>query len=117
MTLDEFTQITLSVLAEGSIASYAPTLIVREQVQVIQGIPEGYDHREAIQEVIERTGIGAEEYCFGVRSGAQEVTTGRHAHGQVEFLRIVGMGKGFTVVPEPACAWWRLGAGGGRQDH
>ena len=117
MTLDEFTQITLSVLSEGSIATYAPTLLVHEQVQVIQGIPEGYDHRDAIQEVIERTGIAAAEYCFGVRTGPQEVTTGRHAEGLTEFQRIVGMGKGFTVVPEEACPWWRLDLQGGRQDH
>lgn len=108
MNLDEFTQITLTVASESGIASYAPTIIAREQVRVIQGIPEGYDHREAIQEVILQSGLGTEEFFFGVRSGHQEITTGHHREGTTTFVRILGLQQGFTLVPAPACDWWTL---------
>jgi hypothetical protein len=108
MNLDEFTQITLTVASEGGIASYAPTIIAREQVRVIQGIPEGYDHREAIQEVILQSRFENEEFYFGVRSGHQEITTGHHLEGSTRFVRILGLTQGFTLVPVETCEWWRL---------
>ncbi len=112
MTLDEFTQITLSVVAEGGIEAYAPTIIAGEQVRVVQGIPEGYDHRQAIQEVIRQQGLGNQEYFFGVRSGPQEITTGHHLLGSVRFLRILGLSQGFTVAAAEHCAWWDPGRAG-----
>lgn len=112
MNLDEFTQITLSVVAEGGIAGYAPTLIAGEQVRVIQGIPEGYDHRRAIQEVIQQQGLANQEFFFGVRSGPQEITTGHHLDGSVRFVRILGLSQGFTVASVDHCGWWDLDRAG-----
>ena len=54
MDLQEFTQLTLAVLEDQGTAAYAPTIIADETVQVIQGIPEGLDHREALQETLLR---------------------------------------------------------------
>ena len=76
MTLDEFTDITMLVLEEQGIASYAPTLVVRDVIQVIQGIPDDMDPRIAIQDVIRRAGLEGTELIFGVQSGPIEVTTG-----------------------------------------
>jgi hypothetical protein len=117
MNLDEFTQITLTVASESGIASYAPTIIAREQVRVIQGIPEGYDHRQAIQEVIQQQGLGDEEFFFGVRSGAQEITTGHHRHGVIQFARILGLAQGFTIVPMESCEWWAPGGSAQATEH
>jgi hypothetical protein len=108
MNLDEFTQITLAIASESGIAAYAPTIIAREQVQVVQGIPEGYDHREAIQEVILQAGMQNEEFYFGVRSGSQEITTGHHFEGCTSFVRILGLTQGFRLAPTESCGWWRL---------
>ncbi|MBI4913824.1 MAG: hypothetical protein HY823_13905 [Acidobacteria bacterium] len=108
MDLDEFTHITLAVASENGFASYAPTLIVGEQVQVIQGIPEGLDHREALQDVIRRTGLEGSDFLFGVRSGPGEITTGHHLGGATLFMRILELQQGFTLQPTPECAWWTL---------
>ena len=118
MNLDEFTQITLQVASESGIDSYAPTIIAGEQIRVIQGIPEGYDHRRAIQEIIHQEGLGSGEYYFGVRSGSQEITTGHHLHGATQFVRILGLSQGFTILPVETCDWWNpLGPAGSATEH
>lgn len=118
MTLDEFAQITLTVAAESGIDAYAPTLIAREAVQVVQGIPEQVDHREAIQQVIRQAGLEHADYFFGVRSGPREITTGHHRDGTTRFVRILGLGAGFSLLAEDACPWWTLdGAGDPDRGH
>lgn len=106
MDLEEFTHITLAVAEEHGVATYAPTLILNEQVQVIQGIPEGIPHREAIQTVIHQHGLDNQEYFFGVRSGPQEITTGHHTSQGTQFMRISALQKGFMVSDLEDCAWW-----------
>lgn len=114
MDLQEFTHLTLAVLEEAGVASYAPTLVAREAVQVIQGIPEGVDHREALQETVLRLGLGRTEFLFGVRSGPAEVTTGHHTPLGTQFQRISEMRQGFVVSEVAACPWWILD---GRAEH
>ncbi|HEX4845480.1 MAG TPA: hypothetical protein VFV26_04625 [Geothrix sp.] len=111
MDLDEFTHITLAVLEDQGAAAYAPTIIAGETVQVVQGIPEGMDHREAIQETALRLGLGQAEFYFGVRSGPGEITTGFHSPEGAQFRRISEMRQGFVVSTLEACPWWTLGQG------
>lgn len=111
MDLQEFTHLTLAVLEEQDAASYAPTLIAGEAIQVIQGIPEGLDHREALQETILRLGLGQSDFFFGVRSGPGEVTTGHHTPLGTRFQRISQLQTGFVVSDLAACPWWTLGDG------
>ncbi|HEY3269765.1 MAG TPA: hypothetical protein VGJ89_00995 [Geothrix sp.] len=111
MDLDEFTHITLAVLEDQGAAAYAPTIIAGETVQVIQGIPEGMDHREAIQETAVRLGLEQAEFYFGVRSGPGEVTTGFHSPEGAQFRRISEMRQGFVVSALESCPWWTLGQG------
>ena len=111
MDLQAFTHITLTVLEEQGAAAYAPTIIAGEAVQVIQGIPEGLDHREALQETILRLGLGQSEFFFGVRSGPGEVTTGFHTPACTQFQRISEMRQGFVVSDLAHCPWWTLGQG------
>lgn len=111
MDLQEFTHLTLAVLEEQDAASYAPTLIAGEAIQVIQGIPEGLDHREALQETILRLGLGQSDFFFGVRSGPGEVTTGHHTPMGTQFQRISQLQTGFVVSDLEACPWWTLGDG------
>ena len=64
MDLQEFTHLTLTVLEDQGTGSYAPTIISGETNQVIQGIPEGVDQREAIQEVQLRLGLEQSDFFF-----------------------------------------------------
>lgn len=111
MDLNEFTQITMAVLEEHGTAAYAPTLIAGDTVQVIQGIPEGLDHREALQETLLRMGLEHAEFFFGVRSGPGEITTGYHTSAETRFQRISELRQGFVVSDLADCQWWTLGQG------
>ena len=111
MDLQEFTHITLAVLEDHGTAAYAPTIIAEEIVQVIQNIPEGLDHRTALQETILRLGLEQSEFLFGVKSGPGEVTTGFHTAVSTQSQRISEMQKGFVVSELEDCTWWTLGQG------
>jgi len=111
MDLNEFTHLTLAVLEDQGTAAYAPTIIADETVQVIQGIPEGLDHREALQETVLRLGLEQSEFLFGVKSGPNEITTGFHTPVSTRIQRISEMRKGFVVSESEDCAWWTLGQG------
>ena len=111
MDLQEFTDITLTVLQEQGAAAYAPTLIAGETVQVIQGIPEGIDHRDALQETVQRLGLEHTEFYFGVRSGPHEITTGFHTAACTRSQRISELQTGFVVSDLEDCMWWTLGEG------
>jgi hypothetical protein len=111
MDLKEFTQMTLAVLEDQGTASYAPTIIADDTVQVIQGIPEGLDHREALQETVLRLGLQQSDFFFGVKSGPGEITTGFHTFADTQFQRISELHKGFVVSDLEHCAWWTLGQG------
>jgi hypothetical protein len=111
MDLQEFTQLTLAVLEDQGTAAYAPTIIADDTVQVIQGIPEGLDHREALQETVLRLGLQQSDFFFGVKSGPGEITTGFHTLADTRFQRISELHKGFVVSDLEHCAWWTLGQG------
>jgi hypothetical protein len=110
VTLEEFTQITLQVLEEQSLATYAPTLVVEGMIQVVEGIPEGMDHREAIQDLVRRAGLVGRDFLFGLRTGKGEITTGHHGPEGTRFQRILALQHGFMIVEPGDCAWWRLDA-------
>jgi len=111
MDLQEFTQITMAVLEDHGTAAYAPTIIAGETVQVIQGIPEEIDHREALQEMVLRLGLEQSEFFFGVRSGPGEVTTGFHNLAGTRFQCISQLHQGFMVSDLADCPWWTLDQG------
>ncbi|WP_243323322.1 hypothetical protein [Geothrix sp. SG200] len=111
MDLQEFTHITLAVLEDQGAAAYAPTIIAGDAVQVIQGIPEGMDHREALQETVLRLGLEQADFYFGVRSGPGEITTGFHTPVGTQFQLISEMRQGFVVSALGACPWWTLDQG------
>lgn len=109
MNLQEFTQITLTVLQDQGTAAYAPTIMVGDSIQVIQGIPEGVDHREALQQTLHQLGLDHRAFFFGVRSGPGEVTTGHHQVAFTQFQLISQLHQGFVVTDLPDCPWWTLG--------
>lgn len=111
MDLQEFTHITLAVLEDQGADTYAPTIIAGDAVQVIQGIPEGMDQREALQETILRLGLEQADFFFGVRSGPGEVTTGHHTPVGTRFQLISAMRQGFVVSDPGDCPWWTLDGG------
>ena len=111
MDLDEFTHITLAVLEDQGTEAYAPTIIAQETLQVIQGIPEGLDHRQALQETVLRLGLEQSEFYFGVKSGPGEITTGFHTQVSTQVQRISELRQGFVVSELEDCVWWTLGQG------
>lgn len=113
MDLLEFTHLTLAVLEDSGVATYAPTIIANDAVQVIQGIPEGMDHREAIQEMVLRLGLEQSDFFFGVKSGQGEITTGFHTQAGTQFQKISEMRQGFVVSEMDPCDWWTLNAAKG----
>lgn len=111
MDLQEFTQLTLAVLEDQGTAAYAPTIIAGDDVQVIQGIPEEIDDREALQEMVLRLGLEQSDFFFGVRSGPGEVTTGFHTMAGTCFQCISQLRQGFLVSDLADCPWWTLDRG------
>jgi hypothetical protein len=111
MTLEEFTDTTISVVREDGIGEYLPTLAYPEtkQFRVIQGIPEGVDHREAIQNVIRRSGGDQREFFFGVRSAPKRITTGHFRPGRpTEFMEVFETPEGYATAAIEACGWWTV---------
>ena len=111
MTLDEFTEMTKNVITEDGIAEYLPTLAFPDtkEVRVTQGIPEKVDHRDAIQNVIGRSGHEKREFLFGVRSAYDRVTIGHVRPGEpTVFMEIVETADGLSAAALPSCDWWRL---------
>ena len=111
MTLDEFTDITMVVLEEQGIATFAPTLVVNDVIQVIQGIPDELNHRIAIQDFIGRAGMEGAELIFGVKSSPTEVTTGSLSPQGSSFQLISRIARGYTVAALDSCEWWTLNDG------
>ena len=111
MDLQEFTQLTVAVLEEHGTAAYAPTIIADDTVQVLQGIPEGLDHRAALQETVLRLGLEQSDFFFGVRSGPGEITTGFHTAVDLKVQCISELQKGFVITDLKDCPWWTLGQG------
>ncbi len=109
--LEEFVRSTLAVVSRKGIGEFAPTLCVpvREHVAVIAGIPEGVDHREAIQNVIRRNSLENEELLFSLLTGAQEVTVGHwKLDGATRFAQIDLSSEEPVVEYNVPCGWWTL---------
>ena len=111
MTLEEFAGITIKVIREDGMADYLPTLAYpdTQKIRAIQGIPDDVDHREAIQNVVRRSGDEKREFFFGVRSAPGRITTGHFRPGQVtEFMDIVETSDGYSTVAVDTCEWWKV---------
>ena len=117
MTLDEFTDVTMVVLEEQGIASYAPTLVVQGMIQVVEGIPSDMDHRIALQDFIQRMGLKESEFLFAVKSGPIEVTTGSYSPKGSTFQLISRIPQGYTVAAMDSCEWWTLNSGRNHGDN
>jgi hypothetical protein len=111
MTLQDFTDLTINVIQEDGIAEYLPTRLYPDtkEIRVTQGIPDNIDHREAIQNVIVRSGDEQREFFFGVRSAPGRITTGHLRPGQLaEFMEIAETPDGYTSTLVSVCDWWRV---------
>jgi hypothetical protein len=111
MTLQDFAEITMNVIREDGIDGYLPTLVLPDtkHIRVIQGIPDDVDHRDAVQNVVRRSGYETREFFFGVQSTSHEITIGHCRPGQpTEFMRITEATDGFSVAAIPSCDWWKV---------
>lgn len=79
------------------------------KVRAIQGIPDGVDHREAIQIVIRRSGDEKREFSFGVHSAPGRIVTAHFRSGKTtEFMEIFGTSDGYSTVTVETCECWKV---------
>jgi hypothetical protein len=107
--LASFTEITRRVVSRDGMEGYLPTVLIGKEVRVIEGIPASVDQRDAIQEHVSKAGLLGSTFFFGVRSGADEVTTGHFRPGHVACMCVVRSDAGFRVLDEADASWWRVG--------
>ncbi len=111
MTLDSFAQSSIAVLRKGGIAEYLPTIVLSatQEFRVVEGIPTDVDHREAIQNVIRRSGYVDREFYFGVRSAPEQITLGHYRpQRETEFMQIIKAGDGYSTKALDTCDWWHI---------
>jgi len=111
MTLQDFAKMTINVIREDGIDGYLPTFVLpdTQQIRAIQGIPDDVDHREAIQNVVRRSGYETREFFFGVQSAPQQITIGHFRPGQpTEFMSITESADGYSAGVLASCDWWRV---------
>lgn len=111
MTLKEFADMTIEVNREDGIQGYLPTFVLPDtkEVLVIQGIPDDVDHREAVQNVIRRSGYETREFFFGVQSGPQQITIGHFRPGKTpDFMEITETPEGYSTSTLESLDWWRV---------
>lgn len=109
-TLEQFTDVTVTVVSEDGMADYVPMLMIPKlkTLRAIEGIPEDVDHRIAIQNSIRASGLESFEFFFGVRSGEREITTGHYTPDSLRFMKIVAADDGYLIKALDHCDWWQL---------
>ena len=108
MTLRDFVEMTIEAASGSGWSEYLPTVAlptVRE-IRVLEGIPDGVDHREALVEYVVRNAWGDRELFFGVRSGPDEITCGHHRPGAAVESMVLRKGTDGVWVTDEPCAWW-----------
>lgn len=111
MTLHDFAKMTLAVISEDGLDGYLPTFILPDipEIRAIQGIPADVDHRDAVQNVVRRSGYEKREFFFGVQSAPRQITIGHCRPGQpTEFMEITQTPDGCSTAALDSCDWWRV---------
>lgn len=102
---------TINVIREEGLDGYLPTFVLpdTQQIRAIQGIPAGVDHRDAVQNVVQRSGYETREFFFGVQSAPLQITIGHFRPGQpTEFMSITEAAGGYSASALAACDWWKI---------
>ena len=80
-----------------------------KEVRAVEGISKGVDHREAIQNVIRRSGDQKREFFFGVCSEPGQITTGHfRPEAPIGFMQILETSEGYSSSPLESCEWWHI---------
>jgi hypothetical protein len=111
MTLQDFAKMTINVIREDGIEGYLPTFILpdTQEVRAIQGIPADVDHRDAVQNVVRRSGYETREFFFGVQSAPKRITIGHFRPGlPTAFMEINETEDGYSTSPVSSCDWWKV---------
>ncbi len=101
---------TIRILEEDGLDGYLPTLISLDdhKIRVLEDIPLGIDHKEAIQDWIVRSRL-LHSYIFAVQSERNELTAGICTTSGSEFLAIFDTEEGFKTQMIAKPEWWHLG--------
>ena len=111
MTLQDFAKMTIKVISAEGLSGYLPTFVLpdTQQIRAIQGIPAEVDHRDAVQNVVRRSGYETREFFFGVQSAPQQITIGHFKPGHAtEFMSINETADGYSASALAACDWWKV---------
>ena len=111
MTLESFADSTIEVIKEDGIDEYLPTIALSKinELRVIDGIPENIDHKEAIQNVVRRSGYDSQEFFWAVLSSPGVITLGHSKPGQAtRFMMITKEGERYKAAGTKDCEWWKV---------
>lgn len=111
MNLESFAKSTIEVIKEDGIDEYLPTIVLSaiNEFRVIEGIPDEVDHKEAIQNVVRRSGYQDQEFFFGVLSSSGVITVGHYRPGQVtKFMKITKAGDDYKAAASEGAEWWKI---------
>lgn len=108
MTLRDFVDMTIRAASGSAWSDYLPTVAMpaAREIRVLEGIPDGVDHREALVEYVARNAWGDRELFFGVLSGPDEITCGHHRPGAAVEGMVVRKDRGGFSVTGGRCDWW-----------
>ena len=110
MKLRDFANTTINVITEDGIEGYLPTFVLVDtlEIRAIQGIPTDVDHRDAIQNIIRRSGYETREFFFAVQSAPEQITIGHcQPNKSTMFMVINETTKGYMASKIASCNWWR----------
>ncbi|MBS0263919.1 MAG: hypothetical protein JSS02_18415 [Planctomycetes bacterium] len=102
---------TINVIRADGLDGYLPTFVLpdTEEIRAIEGIPDDVDHREAVQNVVRRSGYKTREFFFGVQTAPRQITIGHFRPGQpTVFMRITESARGYSTRSLVACDWWKI---------
>ena len=110
MEFGEFVEATCAILEEDGFASFLPTLWVRDEILVVEGIPESVSDTDALNEMGAGQGLGELGSFFAVSAGQELVVAGERQAGGWHFVQIQPSSEGLSVVQAARPEWFRVEA-------
>ena len=105
---EDFIDATIKILSEDGIDSYLPTIYIRAEIVVIEGIPKSVSDTEAICNVGADHQLGQEGTFFAVRTSSDTVTCGGFTATGAQFVEIQRQASEFIALPTQRPDWLRI---------
>ena len=108
LNFEQFLEATCNILDEDGFADYLPTLYVDDEILVMEGVPEGVSHTDALNNVGPEYGLGRLGTFFAVLASTDTVVAGEFSLTGWRFVQIVPGGDALVVSPVEQPLWFRL---------